>query len=385
MRLIGSLEGDEKTLAFSRLLHKKGISHQIEREQETDWSTASYGSYRCTIWIKEEDRFKEAMALFESFLEEPDLFLSGEKSATPLFFPTEKESPSKQTQEEKMDNRPTGHITRLLIALCICFFVGNQLIFLSSKSSNRPPPGFLFSSPIDRALLFDFPKAYEQLYRFIKLYGWEDLEKDANLPPEEKRSLEKINATPVWPGYYPLLLRGAGWQNLSQALSVYPTFEKIRQGELWRLFTPCLLHGDILHILFNMLWLVVLGRQMEQRIPPLRYVLFILIVGVLSNTAQYLVSGANFIGFSGVLMGMLAFIWVRQKIAAWEGYRVDRGTFLFVLVFILGLTGIQLLSFVLEKTLMGSFSPNIANTAHLSGGIAGYALGQLEFFRWRNR
>ena len=43
-----------------------------------------------------------------------------------------------------------------------------------------------------------------------------------------------------------------------------PLFEKIRQGELWRLFTPCILHRDFLHILFNMIWVWILVKQIEE-------------------------------------------------------------------------------------------------------------------------
>lgn len=133
-----------------------------------------------------------------------------------------------------------------------------------------------------------------------------------------------------------------------------------------------------------MLWLIVLGKQLEQRIKPWRYILFILFIAIISNTAQYLMSGPNFIGFSGVLCGMLAFIWVRQKTAAWEGYQIDRMTLIFMLIFILSMTGIQLLSFLLEKSLDWAISPNIANMAHLTGGLTGYILGRLNFFSWRH-
>jgi GlpG protein len=133
-----------------------------------------------------------------------------------------------------------------------------------------------------------------------------------------------------------------------------------------------------------MLWLIVLGKQIEQRLQPWRYGLFILITAIISNTAQYLMSGPNFIGFSGVLVGMLTFIWVRQKIAAWEGYQIDRLTLIFMLIFVISMAAIQVLSFLAEKSFEFAFSPNIANMAHLIGGLVGYFLGRLNFFSWRH-
>ena len=109
---------------------------------------------------------------------------------------------------------------------------------------------------------------------------------------------------------------------LSPSSSTLPCSKKSRREKYWRLFTPCLLHNDIFHIFFNMIWLVVLGKQMEMRLSLFRYALFILIAAVVTNTAQYLMSGSNFIGFSGVLCAMLTFIWMRQKKTAWEGYQL---------------------------------------------------------------
>ncbi len=134
-----------------------------------------------------------------------------------------------------------------------------------------------------------------------------------------------------------------------------------------------------------MFWLITLGKQLEQRLPSWRYLLFILIVAAFSNTAQYLMSGPNFLGFSGVLCGMLAFMWERQKRAAWEGYRMDRLTFLFMLIFVLGLASLQILSFFVEKAFAISLSSNMANMAHLSGGGMGWWLGRGHFFSWRRR
>ena len=76
---------------------------------------------------------------------------------------------------------------------------------------------------------------------------------------------------------------------------------------------------------FNMAWLWYLGRQIEQRAGSVRMLLMILVVGIIANVAQYLMSGPYFLGFSGVVVGMVGFIWVRQRVAPWEGYPLPRG------------------------------------------------------------
>ena len=384
MRLIATLEDERKALLFSHFLHQKKIPHHIEIEKNQDWGSPSYGSSQCHVWIQEEDQFAEALKWFQLFIEHPeDPLFTPSPSSTSDKEPSIPPSPPSPTTSRAWNKQPMGWMTRTLLALCTFLFFLGQFLLPSVPFPEKYTALSVFTSPIEKALLYDYPKFYELINRFIHLYGFEDLEHPEDLSPEGQRLFKQINQTPFWPGYYQLLLKG-GWKSVKEGLSHYPSFEKIRDGQVWRLFSPCLLHGDLFHLFFNMLWLIVLGKQIEQRLTPWRYGIFILIVGILSNTAQYLMSGPNFIGLSGVLMGMLAFIWVRQRIAAWEGYQIDRLTFIFMLIFILSMAAIQLVSFFLEKSFEWALAPNIANMAHLTGGIVGYLLGRLNFFSWRH-
>jgi len=391
MRLIGTLDDKNKALSFSRFLHQKGIFHQIETEINQDWGHPEYGTYRCRLWIQEEDQMEEVLNWFRLFVENPNNSLFNPATITshlnkveqilPLSAPLPP-LPSTSTAQP-WNKRPMGWMTRALVGICTFLFFLSQLAEFSIKVPDKYSGLTLFSSPIERSLLYDYPKFYELINRFIHLYGFDEFEHPEELPPEGTRLLKQINQTPFWPGYYQLLLKG-GWNSIKEGLTKYPSFEKIHDGQIWRLFSPCLLHGDLLHLFFNMLWLIVLGKQIEQRLSPFRYALFILVVGITSNTAQYLMSGPNFVGFSGVLVGMLAFIWIRQKKAAWEGYQIDRLTFIFMLIFVLSMAAIQILSFFLEKSFDWSLAPNIANMAHLIGGMVGIILGRSHFFSWRH-
>ena len=109
----------------------------------------------------------------------------------------------------------------------------------------------------------------------------------------------------------------------------------------------------------------------------------ILIIGVIANVAQYMMSGPYFLGFSGVVVGLAGFIWVRQKIAPWEGYPLQRGTILFLLLFVIAMFGLELLTFILQLFSVIQITPNIANTAHVIGGLVGILLGRMSFFSRR--
>jgi GlpG protein len=92
------------------------------------------------------------------------------------------------------------------------------------------------------------------------------------------------------------------------------------------------------------------------------------------------VSGPSFLGFSGVIVGMAGFIWMRQHCAPWEGYPLSRATLLFLLFFILAMAALGFLTFALNMFSILEISPIVANTAHIIGGVSGIFLGRLSFF-----
>ena len=132
-----------------------------------------------------------------------------------------------------------------------------------------------------------------------------------------------------------------------------------------------------------MVWLLLLGTQIEMRIGTWPFLAFIIVVAIISNISQYLITGPAFIGFSGVVCGMAFFIRSRQKVAPWEGYQMSNAVFQFIIFFIGVLAILSTITFFLEVYESGSFPVAIANTAHLTGALTGYLLGRLNFFSWR--
>lgn len=399
MRLIGTLDDERRALIFSAFLHQKGISHQLEVKTNHDWGSSQYGTSECIIWIYEEDQLEEALKWYEHFVHHPEdpIFTvrkpinlsttASTSSSEPPPIPPWPEGqgikPTQPTQTPLTWNKqPMGLITRLLLVTCCALFFIAQ--FLSPTEQVPTNVSFtIFSSPIEKALLYDYPYKYQLINKLFHLYGYEALKTSDELPKEGKFLIEKINQTPAWQGIYSIIPE-SGFKAIPSYMLHTPMFEKIRQGEWWRLFSPALLHADIFHLFFNMLWLIVLGKQLEQRLKIGRYILFILLTGIVSNTGQYLMSGPNFIGFSGILCAMLTFIWVRQRQAPWEGYQLDRMTLLFIMLFIISMAVLQLVLFFIEQTTEETVSSGIANTAHLSGALIGYILGKFNFFSWRH-
>ncbi|GAA4360171.1 rhomboid family intramembrane serine protease [Kangiella marina] len=167
----------------------------------------------------------------------------------------------------------------------------------------------------------------------------------------------------------------------TNSVTDYFTFnwELILQGQVHRLVTPIFLHFMIgslpIHLIFNMMWLWDLGGSIEKERGPWYLLGLVLVIGIASNMAQYfaeyLMEGYVspryiFGGMSGVVYGLLGFIFMRRKFDPFFRVELHPGIMQFMMIWLV-------LGFVLNSTgMMG-----IANAAHLIGLVSGGALGVL--------
>jgi GlpG protein len=272
-------------------------------------------------------------------------------------------------------------ITAYLILFCFLLFTSDFLTEPNvTEIVKNLPATPQVSSAIKKTALYDYPKAYELEDKLIKIYGLDKLSQPEELPLPGKQLLQTFYKTPYWKGAY---MQFFGKAKNKSGASLPPMFEKLSEGQFWRLISPSFMHYDLLHILFNMLWLFVLGKQLEVRLKAGKYLFLMALLAIFSNTCQYLMSGVDFLGFSGIICGFLTFIWMRQRVAPWEGYPLERTTFNFMMIFIGAMALIQLTSFYLELNHDLSISPGIANTAHLSGALFGAFLARWPVFGWK--
>lgn len=392
MRLINTIQNQEQAYLLSAYLHQQNIDNQLEIITNTDWGNADYGTTTCRIWIIEEDQFDQALKITETFQENPQDTRFQRQSIKTL--PKETSNPAHQDIEslvvettpgaprQSERKQPMAPITLYIVIICslLLMFSGFSSPEIKTLPKNIPVAPLLFS-PLEKALLYDYPKAFEIIDTLVKDYGYESLDNLNALPQTGKNLLLEYTQTPYWEGIYKKIVDKAGNHGSSEWNA--PLFEKIREGEIWRVLTPAFLHANIFHLFFNMIWLIVLGQQIEKRLGKGRYLLFIFLIATVSNTAQYLMSGSNFLGFSGVISGMIGFIWIRQQRAAWEGYQLEKSTLGFVFVFILMMFGLQVVSFFSEIFYNEAIPIGIGNTSHLAGALLGIILARLNFFSWR--
>jgi len=147
------------------------------------------------------------------------------------------------------------------------------------------------------------------------------------------------------------------FENLSMELYINRPgagfLEDVLQGEIWRLVTPIFLHFSFMHILFNGMWIKDLGAVYESEKGARSFILFILAISIASNLLQYMAMGPRFGGLSGLVYGLLGYLWVYGVSHTQANIRLPkRDVYLIVGWYFLCLTGV-----------MGP----IANVAHGAG------------------
>jgi len=134
------------------------------------------------------------------------------------------------------------------------------------------------------------------------------------------------------------------------------------QGRWWTLITAVYLHGGLIHILFNMLWLRQLGTMVEELFGRSRTFLIFTISGAVGFLFSDLFGITFTVGASGSIFGLLgALICYGRRRGGYFGTAVYRqvGTWAIVLF------------------LFGFLMPAVNNIAHAGGFAGGYLSAQI--------
>lgn len=160
-----------------------------------------------------------------------------------------------------------------------------------------------------------------------------------------------------------------GWLTIVDLRSNLSGTAALLEGPPWRWITPVFLHFSAVHLLFNLAVTFDLGRRIEFGRGSLRFGALVLVIAVVSNLGQYLMTGNPvFGGLSGVAYGLLAYVLVSGR--RWPDevvWQVHPGfafsLVLFLVVFSTGITE--------------PFGLFVANEAHWFGFVSGGVLGLL--------
>lgn len=383
MRLIGTLDTEKEALTFYSFLLKEGIRNTYE-----PFYDSATKKQEVRIWVYDEDDVDVASELLESFKKDPsdpkfhEATLKIVPPPPPVDTIQEPKTGRSQFFQAKPPKRVFLPITMGIILLCSFIYIAMVMQQIPEIEDDGVVGMQLGMTPIQQKLLFDYPQSNQDIDKILAQYSFKNYQDFEHIPQEQKTLLLQAEKIPTWKGIGTYLIQPpeGGWKSIKEI----PLFEKIREGEVWRLITPVFLHGGLLHILFNMAWVWILCKQIEMRLNRFKFILLMLIIGIISNITQYLVGGPYFVGFSGIVVGLVGFIWMRQKVAPWEGYPLDKATIIFILIYIGAMLGLEIVSLTL-KLFSVNISANIANTAHIVGGLVGMLLGKLSFFSRGNK
>jgi rhomboid protease GluP len=132
------------------------------------------------------------------------------------------------------------------------------------------------------------------------------------------------------------------------------------QGRWWTLLTAIYLHGNLLHIGFNVLWIRQLGPVVEEVYGPARLFIIFTVAGVAGFVLSNLIGIPFTIGASGSIFGLLG---------AMVAFGRRRG----------GLFGTLVLrqygQWALVMFIFGFFMSGVNNLAHAGGFLGGLGTG----------
>lgn len=305
MRLVGTLSQSKDADRFSDYLLTLGITIRVEPRQN-QWD----------VWVREEDKVQLARSEFEEFQQNPqgEKYAQAISHARKLRIESAKRDAAVQKNVVEMrrqwGNPGSGMSFALrkftLFMIVACFFVGISTNFGSRADNDENSDRIINNLQISR-------------------------ERGALVQVPYLKRLERL--------------------------------VEVRHGQWWRLFTPCLLHFGLVHLIMNVVFAARYMAMVESNLRTWKTALLVVVLAVVSNLVQFMASGPNFGGLSGVNFGVFGFAWMRSVRSPDSSYSVSPIDAMFTLIFFL-------------VCMTGKAGP-IANYAHGAGLGLGILLGMI--------
>jgi rhomboid protease GluP len=134
--------------------------------------------------------------------------------------------------------------------------------------------------------------------------------------------------------------------------------ELIRQGQLWRLVTPALVHGSLAHIGFNMYALFSFGSGLERHFGHGRFLLLYVLGAFTGNVLSFLLSDGYSVGASTAVFGLIG----AEGVFLYQNRELFAGRF--------G-DAIRNIIFIVAINLFFGLQPGIDNWGHVGGLLGG--------------
>ena len=141
-------------------------------------------------------------------------------------------------------------------------------------------------------------------------------------------------------------------------------------AELYRLVTSMFLHGEILHIGFNMYALYVLGPQLESFFGKTKFFIIYMLSGIIGNLVSMVLQQSNIVsvGASGAIFGLIgAFLYFGYH------YRVYLGSVI----------KSQIIPLLLINLVLGFMIASVNMAAHIGGLVGGLLAAKMVGVKYK--
>lgn len=153
-------------------------------------------------------------------------------------------------------------------------------------------------------------------------------------------------------------------------------YDFLEEKQYYRLISSMFLHGDIGHIVNNMLLLFGLGTMIEKEIGPVTFAISYFATGIAGGIASLIYKLVTYqwhvssIGASGAVFGLVGIL---LSLAFFSGKQLPN------------VTPIKMIVVVAYSIYSGMGNPNIDNAAHVGGVFAGIIIGLIVCVKIRLR
>ncbi|MCP4169261.1 MAG: rhomboid family intramembrane serine protease [Fuerstiella sp.] len=337
MRELTTLSNEAHARRLSAFLATEAVEAGFDEEND-GW----------IIWVHNEDDRDTAEQILREFESDPDheRYAAAERKVKHVFREAERLQKQAEKQQDRLKKRSGGSwwhcypATYIMIGLCV-------LVSLVCTDWNALKMGLWGPQ------LCNNPES-----RLLQKMG---VQTPLAIPGDDGTLIPVNLPVPRFPKKN-LTLGIVGNVLLAKTLlTIEAVSVTMKSGEVWRPITPIFIHYGLLHILFNMMWLRGMGMGIEFVRGTSRFVGLCLILAVTSNIGQLFWSGPFFGGMSGVVFGLIGYVWMKGRTQPTLGIGLPQQTVVFCFLW-------------LFLCMTGAFGP-VANAAHLVGFIMGILIG----------
>jgi len=152
-------------------------------------------------------------------------------------------------------------------------------------------------------------------------------------------------------------------QQISSFTELFILNKSVFQGQIWRLITAIFLHGNLVHLIYNLFALLLFGLILEKTIGSKNFLILFFTSGIIANIISVNFY-TNSLGASGAIMGIIGALTLMKPLMMVWAFGIILPMFLAAIIWVIGdILGVL------------GLSQGVGNIAHLSGILIGLIYG----------